>query len=1527
MRIVLIAALLLLISSSNLEAQHDRFQGWDRLLNETFVRNPDRKSLRNFRVPESWDAERLFRRARELLENDQTERAIPLLQEMIEEYPDQVFQIAIDSLDGLKGLARFVGASEIGHYVLASLPAEDRVQYDAFVEERARTLLDKAIADMDLEALNRIGEKYAASALGKEAFSFLAMYYLELGASDLASLYFKKMLLFLSDPDLGIVARLVQALDQSGREEEKQFFISRLHETDIARSAHAAFLSDLILNPPIHAARTNDWLTMGGNNARNRPMSLFSRNADFSRQWNQYFPNDRLAELNPFASMSRTTGLVPFQLARAGEILVVNDSLSATAFNIYTGEELWHFKGPLETSDDDENYYSLEDYVSHAGYSRRGLSATTSMSPYLIAGATLAGDVVLLNLQDRRERKLTRRLDRRVINKAIPRRALFALRLSDGQELWSHGVSEPARDDFLSRISIASPPVVLGDRVLCSGFLREGGINTFVMSFDLEKGGMQWKVPVGIGQQELTMFNMEYKEFTSTPISESEGTIVLSSNLGFVCAVDALSGSIVWLTEYETMELPQATHFSSSPNPRRVYWSNNPPVTASDVVVVTPLDCQYILAFDWRTGEPRWKVHPHRLGSDLYPHMLGVHDDKVILSGKAGALALSLDDGSLRWRVTLPPNSTVTGRGGLDEDRLYLPLDGDLFVYDLEHGKATGTLGISYAEMPANLYLLGEVVAALGPEEIQLFFDAPGMLEHALAKLERGEGRAGDLAFLGDMYRLNDDLDQAVTYYDKALRAAKEDSGFQEAEIARVRGCLFNAYLEYGEVLRVEGRDEEALSYLRRAFDDAWEPDRIVAAALPLLDFFRQGDRLEEIELVLERLLRECADHRFDFFGLEGIDTAPVGYYGHRLRYSLAEEAGNTPEQIQSLQKILADYPKEDFDGEPARKRAFDLIERLIEEQGRQVYAAYDREAKAEFELAVVEGGVARLERILARYPNAAISGEVALEIARTHLMENRPHSAYKYLSDFLNTHSEDAAFPHALYLMARAAVMEGNVSLADSLKRRLLEEYAEEPLLDDPKRTFAAVVREMGGVGQQIDRIPRIPTGDFEVRKTRFSSSRCRLIKPLGDPPDFMGSKVLILFESTGSIGLYDYEDMSMVWTQDIGRFRSTLRGGELVLLLHMKDNLVAVFESKVAALDLKSGQFLWEFDPGGMVFGAEYITGLLSLISVPLRGDVYQEKMAVITLNPASGGVLWQRTVGYTPRARFFPSQDTLCIYALTPDERFAMLLYDPLTGLQKGQVPFGHEILQPLPFPSPEGILLVLSNRPGSGSSRGGGRERFLDAYSTEQGDPLWSLSLEKWYLTGNNFMRAGDSLVIMGKARQELSGRKSILFVDLEKGAVETQASLENDSLLIDADHRLIGELLYTRSGRSRRTLTLSGFDTGTMTYQYKEQRFIIGDASTLEVRVRDVSYTENGVVIPLDFSLNRGRERVLWSQVLFVSGEDGRLLHALDLYWEGGDRIPFSATGHYPVEVVVHENAVLALKRSDLYVIQGKPLGG
>ena len=95
------------LNAAEAQSREDRFKGWDFLLEGSFVRNPDRQILRNFRLPESLEAERRIRKARDWIQSRDYAKAIDLLQQVIEENPDHVFQVAVDSLPGAKGCARF----------------------------------------------------------------------------------------------------------------------------------------------------------------------------------------------------------------------------------------------------------------------------------------------------------------------------------------------------------------------------------------------------------------------------------------------------------------------------------------------------------------------------------------------------------------------------------------------------------------------------------------------------------------------------------------------------------------------------------------------------------------------------------------------------------------------------------------------------------------------------------------------------------------------------------------------------------------------------------------------------------------------------------------------------------------------------------------------------------------------------------------------------------------------------------------------------------------------------------------------------------------------------------------------------------------------------------------------------------------------------------------------------------------------------------------------------------------------------
>ena len=63
--------------------QDQDWDGWELMQDPSFMRNPDRQVLRNFRVPEDAEAERLIGKAREAIANEHFAAAVEHLHEVI----------------------------------------------------------------------------------------------------------------------------------------------------------------------------------------------------------------------------------------------------------------------------------------------------------------------------------------------------------------------------------------------------------------------------------------------------------------------------------------------------------------------------------------------------------------------------------------------------------------------------------------------------------------------------------------------------------------------------------------------------------------------------------------------------------------------------------------------------------------------------------------------------------------------------------------------------------------------------------------------------------------------------------------------------------------------------------------------------------------------------------------------------------------------------------------------------------------------------------------------------------------------------------------------------------------------------------------------------------------------------------------------------------------------------------------------------------------------------------------------------
>lgn len=231
---------------------------------------------------------------------------------------------------------------------------------------------------------------------------------------------------------------------------------------------------------------------------------------------------------------------------------------------------------------------------------------------------------------------------RYTIEEELPWRALVVQDKHTGRVLWSTRRFNVGMIDDPERVSVVTPPVIVGDRAIVGGWSNAGYVNVVVAAFNLETGKKLWDTLLVSNQVELTMFGEPAREPMSWVMIEDEGLVYCVTNLGAVAAVDALDGHIEWLTTYES--LPVSPTLGKRPEKRRLLWDTNPPLLRDGVLLATPRDSRYLYAFDTglrarptreidASARPilwRWR----NLQQKKLSHLLGYRKGRLYLSGK-----------------------------------------------------------------------------------------------------------------------------------------------------------------------------------------------------------------------------------------------------------------------------------------------------------------------------------------------------------------------------------------------------------------------------------------------------------------------------------------------------------------------------------------------------------------------------------------------------------------------------------------------------------------------------------------------------------------------------------------------------------------------------------------------------------------------------------------------------------------------------------------------------------------------------
>ena len=307
----------------------------------------------------------------------------------------------------------------------------------------------------------------------------------------------------------------------------------------------------------------------------------------------------------------------------------------------------------------------------------------------------------------------------------IPRRKLCGFDLERWMWSWDHATL--LRGTPYETWSFPVTPTAHEGRVYASGWSIEGYVNSNAACFDLETGEPLWGTLIASGQVEQTMFGEQASEPLCTPLALVDGVLFVVSQIGCVAAIDADTGRLIWVTEYDTIEVRAAKGYF--PDHRDIRWENNAPLVEGDVLVATPLDSWAFFGFDRLTGKRLWRAS-QRLGgigteADMR-YLVGAEHGRVVLAGGGDVRCVDVASGLLKWRTAVGTRQ-VAGRGCIIGGRACVPLDdGTVALFDLERGRLVGQ---SKLALPGNLLPCGRALVVVGSGAVtvhRLGAKAPG---------------------------------------------------------------------------------------------------------------------------------------------------------------------------------------------------------------------------------------------------------------------------------------------------------------------------------------------------------------------------------------------------------------------------------------------------------------------------------------------------------------------------------------------------------------------------------------------------------------------------------------------------------------------------------------------------------------------------------------------------------------------------------------------------------------------------------
>ncbi|MHC4859506.1 MAG: outer membrane protein assembly factor BamB family protein, partial [Planctomycetota bacterium] len=1293
------AVVLLLAVSSSSTANEEVFRG------------------RPYSVPDSQEV--LFRKekARKAVAVGSFDKAALKLQQILDYYPNDVLLV------GRVREERFLGARAWVHEFLRGLPPEGREAYRTLTGPLARRLLERAAAQRDETLLEELLRRFYLSGVGPAALRAYATLLLTEGRYADAAHHLSRLLRdFPEAVGNEDVARLAFAQVRGGDTEGfERLMLNRpsyfTSDEPVAVAGASVpfreFLARLLAEHRSRAAEPahdpSSWPVYGGSPDRARPAPTLPKLGPV--QWSVvtgYSDKDadypRNVYSGSYGGSSRHLAIHhPIHPVVDRGVVYFHNGFVLNAVNLYTGKVLWSSQGPL-------------------GFSEGKTNAGTVLSPAVKDGVVF----VNLEVQAPRPPSTSRQYAGHTVIYYIPQRRLFAMEAKTGKVLWSHEdrelVKSPDRE-ILAGINVNSPPLVIGDTVYVTASRQLGRYFCYVLAVDARTGRVRWHTRICTGQQELNLFGRPVKELAPGALSERDGTLYCSTNLGVAAALDRRTGAIEWIKGYPQIPIPFSMRWHTTAE-RSPTWANAPPVVTEDAVYLTPTDSWDLIALKREDGSLLFRYPGGYEGfrQDEPRYLLGVGPRHVFLAGQR-LLAVHRRTGKLVWKGDRgnfnrsdDEREVAIGRGVVTPGAVYVMTRYGLYAFDPDTGERLSFEPLvsgedeKYLEGGGNLVVAGHILLQSMKERIRAFYLWDRIYDELKRRAQEEPGNHRLALEVGEVYSQGKRFGEAVEAFERARKLAAKLPEPERLEVAlAARKGLFRIHMLQGEKAQARGKRPLAALHFRKALGTAVDDTGKIRAILALVGHYRQEAKLAELRGLLERLEAELGQVVYDF---PSIGETPAGLYALLGLTELALDEGRPRDAIGHLSRIIARYPRRDtVADEESHVYARHRIDRIVATHGRGVFEPFERKARELLVSAKRASSANGLEEVTRLYPNSRAAGVAALALGRLLLLEGDYRRASLVLRRILSESPDSPSAPTLLHLLAEALIQRGYLVSAKSTLSRLARLHGKAEIEVDGRTVVAEeyVRRQL-----EDERFQKLGADQAKVKlpllrlwmEDEGERSYVRVLDSEGTPP--VGAASNLLLGTNGVLKAVDARSKRTVWQREMN--------GLITRPMFVEGTLVLVNTTSFTGVEPDTGEKSWEIPNESSVRALKPNAGTAFVLTADFRNP---KDLVLQAIAPRDGAVLWRKEIkDHQLYDHLLVTDEAVTIASRDPS---GVTVFDASTGRVRFRVPMAPRSLYREPLLVDDDKLFVVHGN------------RKVELYDSSSGQQVWSRLLpdERYY----------------------------------------------------------------------------------------------------------------------------------------------------------------------------------------------------